>query len=177
MATNGHGGRRAGAGRPRNTAKYATQIESATDQIVASLPDHIAMLELLAQGNLEVVHEVWELAGLITVDDVEIDKDGRVIKVKRLAFPEKRPDEWVLIQKRVVRNGPSETALIYLVDRAMGKPAVAIEADVGIRAPDIGAEERAAAEREMQAWRSQNSEQLSSLLNVILIPPTSQTST
>lgn len=146
---NGHGGARAGAGRPRNAEKYTAQIESATDQIVAKVGDRIAALELLAEGGSQTVHETWELAGLVVVDDVEIDKDGRVVKVKRLAFPNLPADQWVCVQRRVVRSGPSETANIYLVDRALGKTAQ----EVAISGPDGGPVEHAVGS--LEEWKAQ----------------------
>lgn len=140
---NGHGGARPGAGRKAKAEKFESQIARADQLAADNLVLNIETLQELATFDREVVHEVWEPAGTVLIDDVLrdslgkpiLDDKGKPTRIKRQAFPDKPADEPVLIQRRVVRSGPSETAAIYLVDRIAGKPVQATE----VSGPDGGA--------------------------------------
>ncbi len=125
--SNGHGGARPGAGRKPKAERYAPEIESANDKVFDRLGDNVDALQARADNDLIVVHEEYAPAGTVTVDDVEIDGDGRVHKVKKPAFPGSDPKQLVLVKRRTVNNGPSETALIWLAEQGVGKPTQQIE--------------------------------------------------
>lgn len=125
---NGHGGRRPGAGRKRNSEKYAAQIAAFTDQVAADLGDRYRALQLLADGGFEQVTETWEPAGLITINKVIETKEG-AIRVTELAFPELEPTELVCIRRVRSIAAPDFKANAYLVDRILGKPTAHVEAE------------------------------------------------
>ncbi|HEU4327370.1 MAG TPA: hypothetical protein VFS21_29805 [Roseiflexaceae bacterium] len=142
--SNGHGGRRPGAGRPRTSERYAAQIESFLDQAAAGLAQNYATLERLAAGNLEQVEEEYQPAGLIYVrrpvlDPAgvpRIDANGRPIMANQLAFPDLPPNQPVLVRRRIGRTAPNPTVLMYLVNRVLGMPTAAIEGEVDLNDPD-----------------------------------------
>lgn len=129
--SNGHGGTRAGAGRPRNNEKYAEQIASFHDQAAATIDDRYAALKYLADGGFteEAVEEVWEPAGLVQITKELISEDGRSMNVRELAFPHLPPEQLVCVQRKVKRQvtAPDLKANQYLVDRVAGKPVQATE--------------------------------------------------
>lgn len=179
--SNGHGGARPGAGRPRNTEKYAEAITSFHDAAADAIQARYRALTYLADGGFdeEAIEEVWEPAGLIQITKELITEDGRSVNVKELAFPHLPPEQLVCVQRKVKKQiaAPDLKANIYLVDRVAGKPTQATE----LSGPDGGAIElnNAAMEtaaRELTAWREQMSTQLSSL-NVPPMPRTSLTPT
>jgi hypothetical protein len=108
------GGARPGAGRKPKLEKHATEIQKAEKQCADRLPKTIAMLEKLANGEVEQTEEEWVAAGTVTL--------GRGANAK-LAFPNLPPDQLVLIRKRTVTFSPDAKVNIYLADRVMGKPA------------------------------------------------------
>ncbi len=125
--SNGHGGARPGAGRKPKAERYAPEIESANDKVFDRLGDNVDALQARADNDLVVVRTEYAPAGMVTVDDVEIDGEGRVIKVKRPAFPHLPPEQLVMVKRTETNNGPSETALIWLAEQGLGKPTQQIE--------------------------------------------------
>lgn len=124
---NGHGGARSGAGRKPHREKYAKQIASLHDQIAEGLDDRYAALQLLADGGYEQVTETWEPAGLIFVEDVLSDNEGKAQRVRRLAFPDLRADQLVCVRRTRSFAAPDRAANIYLIDRIAGRPVQATE--------------------------------------------------
>ena len=172
------GGARVGSGRKPKAQKFETEINAAERHIADRLPQYLETLDALALLGNETVYETWEPAGTVVIDDVIVDEtSGKEQKVKRLAFPGKRADELVLVQRRVQRTGPSETANIYLINRVAGTPTQRVEAEVDVDGLDITEQVRDAAAQELAAWRKQMSEQLSSLPSAPPTLPTSPTST
>lgn len=127
--SNGHGGAREGAGRKKHTEKFAPQIDAGLQIAADNLVDNIETLQLLASNDRVVIHEEWLPAGMVMIDDLECDDTGKTSKIRRLAFPDLPAEQLVLVKRRVVNNGPSETAAIYLVDRVAGKPTAHIDAE------------------------------------------------
>lgn len=138
---NGHGGKRAGAGRPRKAEKYAGQIAAAEDRIADRLLDRVAALEMLAEGGFEEVEKVFEPAGLIQITKELIGEDGRSMNVKELAFPHLAPEKLVCVQQKVRIAAPDRKANEGLLDRILGRPTQSIEAEVE---HNVGDELRAA---------------------------------
>lgn len=117
------GGKREGAGRPPKAEKHARPIAAAEKKFADRLPALAALVLQLAQGGSANATEVWEAAGLLQIDDFEnvgTDERPMTIKVKRPAFPNKKPEELVLIKRTV--PPPNLAALIYALDRIMGRP-------------------------------------------------------
>lgn len=126
---NGHGGKRAGAGRPRKAEQYAAQIAAAEARIADRLLERVDALEFLAKGGYEEVEEVQRPAGLIQITEEVITSDGTV-NVKRLAFPDLDPTTLVTVEKKKRIAAPDRRANEYLLDRILGKPTQAIEGDI-----------------------------------------------
>lgn len=122
-----NGGARPGAGRPRNSEKYAEPIASFHDQAAGDLPQRYAKLAYLADGGYDEVEEIWEPAGLIFVHREVITEDGRSINAKELAFPHLDPEKLVCVQRKKKVAAPDRLANQYLVDRVAGKPVAAME--------------------------------------------------
>lgn len=122
----GHGGARSGAGRKRNSEKYAEQIAALHDRIASRLPDRTAALELLADGGYEQIQEFYEPAGLIQINKLVETKEG-TIRVTELAFPHLDPKEMVCVRRVRSLAAPDRQANIYLIDRLAGKPVQATE--------------------------------------------------
>lgn len=119
------GGKRAGAGRKPNNERFARPIAAAEKKLGDQLPALAENILALAHGGFPVVSEIWEPAGLVTVDDTEVvETDGKAfsVKIKRLAFPGKNADELVLIKRTVSTAAPSLAANQYALDRIMGRP-------------------------------------------------------
>ncbi len=125
--SNGHGGARPGAGRKPKTERYAIEIESATDKVYVRLDDNVNSLQALADNDRIVVHQEWAPAGTVTIKSYEVDAEGKVHRVEKPAFPDLDPEHMVLVKRREVNNGPSETALTYLIDQGLGKATQHIE--------------------------------------------------
>lgn len=118
----GRGGARPGAGRPRNEDKYADQIASFHDRVAADIEKRYERLSQLADGGWEQVEETWEAAGTLTILVDEVLPDGRVVGVRRPAFPKLPPEQLVCVKKVSSTAAPDVKAGIYLVDRLAGKP-------------------------------------------------------
>lgn len=132
---NGHGGARPGSGRKRISERYSEQVASFHDRAAADLDERYAALQLLADGGFEEVEEVWEPAGLVTVQRTLETADG-VIRVSELAFPHLPPEQLVCVQRKKRVAAPDRKANEYLVDRVAGRPVAAVEADVEVGVGD-----------------------------------------
>ena len=123
------GGARAGAGRPKKKQQFNTQITRVNRKIAKGLDGYLLKLEALANGA-EVEEHWYEAACTIHVEtDLDIlgedgKPTGKTRRVKRLAFPDKEPDEMVLVRKKAVTLAPDVRALIYLFNRLIGAPPV-----------------------------------------------------
>lgn len=127
------GGKRIGAGRPK-AYLYQRHITAADKSIAPRLKEFLALIEQLGRGEIEIVREVWKPAALVLVDKTEFQeqvkkgKDGEettalvAVKVKAPAFPQMRPTDMVLVEKRLGSGLPYLPALMYLVNRIMGRP-------------------------------------------------------
>jgi hypothetical protein len=125
---NGHGGARPGAGRKTRAERFARPIASAERQIADKLSELVQTeLQLALEGG-ERVEERYAAAGTVLIEDVIEPPEGRPVKVKRPAFPDKPADELVLVERKVTTLGPDRQAVEYSIDRILGKPMVAIEA-------------------------------------------------
>lgn len=113
------GGYRTGAGRKRKLEKYQSAIEKAELDIGDNLPRILQNLYHLADGGYERVEEEWQPAKLVTITKHDQEKD-QFYTVP--AFPDKEPDEMVLVKRKVSIADKDRTANQYLVDRVMGKP-------------------------------------------------------
>lgn len=173
---NGHGGARPGAGRKRNSDKYAAQIGALNDRIADGLADRLDALEMLAEGLYEQITEVYEPAGLITIQKTIETKDG-AIRSTELAYPELPPEQLVCVRRTRSIAAPDRKANEYLINRIAGTPTQRLDVDSD---PDGTLEVTAAAmseaARELAEWRKQQTQQLSSL-NAPPTQPTSPTST
>lgn len=126
---NGHGGARAGSGRKRISERYSEQVATFHDLAAADIEKRYQSLAFLADGGFEELEEVWEPAGLITVQKTLETADG-VIRVSELAFPHLPPEQLVCVQRKKRIAAPDRKANEYLVDRVAGRPVAAVEADV-----------------------------------------------
>lgn len=123
------GGAREGAGRKPKAETYARQIAATEKRIAASMAALLVSLEQLADGGAEREMRVEQPAGTLFRDVWIQDEDeagepvGKARRDKVLIFPELPPLEMVCI-KRVITVEPGDRqAIIYLLDRIMGKPA------------------------------------------------------
>lgn len=173
---NGHGGARAGSGRKRISERYASQVEAFHDRAAADLDTRYQALAFLADGGFEEVEELWEPAGLVTIQKTLETADG-VIRVSELAFPHLSPEQLVCVQRKKKIAAPDRKANEYLIDRVAGRPTQAIEVDSD---PDgafqVTADAMTQAASELAAWRKNMNEQLSSL-SAPPTPPTPATTT
>ena len=127
VAAKGKGGPRPGAGRPKKTEKYESEINQAERKIADRLPELLETLFALAFGGAEIVEKEFQPAGLVYVDQVRTSKGqdgdpGETTRFKKKAFPNLDPKEEVLVRKKISYTQPDRIALVYLVDRVMGKP-------------------------------------------------------
>jgi hypothetical protein len=142
------GGFRPGAGRKPRAVKYARPIAAAEKQIADrlgkrdGLPGLIDNLLQLADGGYEQVTQHYEAAGSITIGQGE---------AQQLVYPDKKPDELVLVKTVRTLAAPDLKANTYLVDRILGKPTAELEVsgpDGGpIEMEDRGLSDEARAER------------------------------
>jgi len=102
-----------GPGRPRRTDKHAGAVAKAEKKIADRLPSLIDNLFTLADGGYERVEEQWAPAGSLFVGSGEW---------QRPMYPDKDPDELVLVRRTVSVADRDRAANVYLVDRVMGKP-------------------------------------------------------
>lgn len=139
---NGHGGKRAGAGRKPRAERFGPQLEAAEARCVRRLPQHLGNLEQLADGGYEQVTETWEPAGLTFVEAPllgpdgapRMDANGRPIVVRQQAFPDLAPDTLVCVRRTRSIAAPDRAANIYLIDRAMGKPVAQVAGEMQLNA-------------------------------------------
>lgn len=122
-----HGGSRPRAGRKRKATKYELAVTEAEDKIVDHLPAILDNLLELANGGYERVVEEWQPAGLVTLTRHDEEKDA-FYQVQ--AFPDKDPDELVLIKRSVSVADKDRAANIYLMDRILGKPTQKQDIDI-----------------------------------------------
>jgi len=83
VTTNTHGGARAGAGRPRNSEKYATQIAAATDQIAEALGGLVANMLALANGVR--IQEANPVTGNLEIYQKPPDRGANIYLIDRIA--------------------------------------------------------------------------------------------
>lgn len=112
-------------GRPRKAELYAVPVRAAEDKIADRLPRLVDELLRLAHGGWWEEEEERQPARLVEIGQGE---------ARTLAYPEKNPDELVVVRRRRRRVAPDRAALTYLVDRILGKPVAAVEADVEVNA-------------------------------------------
>jgi hypothetical protein len=130
---NGWGGARANAGRKKKADRFASEIAQAERRVADRLPQLIDNLMLLADGGWEQVTETLEPAGLIQITKEVITSDGTV-SVRELAFPELPPEQLVVVRRTRATAAPNLRANEYLVDRILGRPVAAVEAEVEVNA-------------------------------------------
>ena len=123
------------AGRPPKADRFATIIARAEKRCADRLPRDLKNLEALADGGFEIAEDVWEAAGTITLkvplrspDGELVLSSGRPTMIDQLVFPDRSPDELVLVRRTVRTAERDRAANIYLADRILGRPAAAIEA-------------------------------------------------
>lgn len=102
-------------GRPPKASKYASEIAAAERLVADKLPMLVKDLLKLAKGGYQIVTEKWEPAGLHTTGSGEFETP---------AFPDKSPEELVLVERRVSKAQPDRAALQYLIDRICGRAGV-----------------------------------------------------
>lgn len=121
------GGRRDGAGRKPKSHLYPIPVAEADDYIAPSLRAYMELLDSLARGQIESVRERWMPSALVQVERVDIQETERgslvPVKSKVPAFPNLRPTDMVLVEKRIESGMPDFRALTYLINRIMGRPA------------------------------------------------------
>lgn len=140
---NGHGGARPGAGRKTTQERFGQKVETTESKIASRLARTVENLTKLADGENVIVEEEWVPAGLVFVDSVlkysngqpMVGPTGGPLKTKVLAFPDKKPDELVLVKRKRIGTGRDRQANIYLIDRILGKPVTPVppkdEGDTG----------------------------------------------
>lgn len=164
---NGHGGRREGAGRKRKVDKFEAEVAAAERTIADALPQVLSKLLDLANGAV-MEREEYEPAGTISVDDIEFehtDKGTRPVRIKRPAFPDKKPEELVLTKRVIQHEPPDVRAAMYLTDRILGKPTERheIEADISGQL-DVDAAAMKQAAKELSEWRETRKAELEAVL-------------
>lgn len=168
---NGHGGARNGAGRKPKQQHYQPEITALERSIADQLPQLLANMVLLANGNFLQVTEIWEPAGLVYRDDYAVGDDGKVVRCKVLAFPDLPADQRVCIRETRTFAAPDRKANEYLINRVAGTPTQLFEVDPD---PDGTLEVTAAAlekaAQELAAWRQQMIAQLSSPNSPAMLP-------
>lgn len=105
-------------GRPPKAQKYASEIAESEAEVVSKLPKIRQALLKLALGGWKQVDEKWQPAALVTVGSGEFELP---------AFPDKAPNELVLVERKVGVAAPDRAALQYLIDRILGKPGAKVE--------------------------------------------------
>jgi hypothetical protein len=133
-----HGGRRPGAGRKPRAERFARPIAAAEKKIADRLPELVDNQFLLALGGGERIEERYETAGTVLIDGVLLNDQGKplttergaVVRTQVPAFPDLDPTDLVLVERKVITLAPDRAANEYLVDRILGKPTQAIEAEI-----------------------------------------------
>lgn len=148
-----NGGKRPGAGRPRKADRYAAPIAAAEDTIADQLPRLLKNMLKLANGGYYEDEVELAPAGVVTTGSGEFESK---------VFPDKPDDELVVVKKKRRKAAPDRKANEYLIDRILGRPTQAVEIDAD---PDGSLEVTAAAmsqaAHELELWRKQMTEQLS----------------
>lgn len=117
-AKSSHGGKRAGAGRKPKEVTVAREAftQAIERQIAALVPRLVANLMVLANGGYERVEEKY-------APGEETAPEGGDAKGKAKA---KKPGPgMVLVERKVSVAEPDREANRYLLDRLLGKPAIA----------------------------------------------------
>lgn len=134
------GGAREGAGRKKNTEKFAHQWAGFTELCADHLEEAFDHLWTLCEGATKV--ETKEVkACTMTRKDVVRDEDGRPITdgkgklylIDVLIFPAAGPDEMVLVERKTLELPPDVRAIAELIQRVGGRPFNAED-----EAPDAG---------------------------------------
>lgn len=100
-------------GRPKKADKFAAPVARAEKQIVDKLPSLIENMLILANGGYERIEEQWAPAGSLFIGS---GKDAVPM------YPDKEPDELVLVKRTRSIADKDRAANQYLIDRIMGKP-------------------------------------------------------
>jgi len=114
----------------QSISRRIEQSEEARSLIADNLPQLVANLIRLANGGFDRREERWEPAAIVTVEDTlrtpdgqtMFDVQGKPIRIRRPAFPDIVPTEFVIVERRQLRAEPDRAANEYLIDRVMGKP-------------------------------------------------------
>lgn len=117
------------AGRPRKVDQYAAEIASLDDRVAGSLDARYEALDELARGGFEQITETWEPAGMLYRDDYTAGEDGKTIRTRVLAFPDKQPDELVCVRRTRSVAAPDRRANEYLINRILGTPVQQLEGE------------------------------------------------
>jgi hypothetical protein len=129
------GGRREGAGRKSNADKNAASTQQAEGKIRGKVSRITEDLISIAHGGTERIEERWEPAGQVVIEAVVRDAEGnpvlgthgRPVLAKQAAYPDRDPNELVLVERRRSFTEPDRAANQYLLDRIMGRPKQAVE--------------------------------------------------
>ena len=117
------GGRRAGSGRRPKSERFRTKISTADKIFADKLNECVLRLHELADGGIETVERKYQPAGLVTVKTIVVLDNGTITDpVERLAFPDLDPDQLVCVEEKRGRTLPDRTALIYWINRILGRP-------------------------------------------------------
>jgi hypothetical protein len=140
---NGHGGARPGAGRPSKAQLYADDIRATEQAIVDRLAEVVAVQLAAATDNIVVIDEVYEPAGMLTIQRTVIGPSGEV-RATEPAFPNLDPEQLVLVRRTRRVSGPDLRTGQYLINRIAGTPTQKLEADLdtptdGVLAQFLGA--------------------------------------
>ena len=100
-------------GRPKKADKFGAPVARAEKQIADKLPSLIENMFHLANGGYERIEEQWAPAGSLFIGS---GKDAMAM------YPDKDPDELVLVKRTRSIADKDRAANQYLIDRIMGKP-------------------------------------------------------
>jgi hypothetical protein len=109
----GSGGARPGAGRKRKADQFAGAIARAEKKIADRLPELVDNMLILANGGYERVEEQWAPAGSLWIGSGEF---------QRRMYPDRDPNELVLVKRTVSIADRDRQANEYLINRILGKP-------------------------------------------------------
>jgi hypothetical protein len=102
-----------GGPRKRPTETHGDMISLAESWLAARIPKFLTNLETLANGGYERVEEQYAPAGSLYVGSG---------KEPSPMYPDKDPDELVLVKRTVIIADKDRLANEYLLNRIMGKP-------------------------------------------------------
>lgn len=101
----------------------ALTVVQARKRIGVRYPLILDDLFTLAHGGTQIVRK-YEIAGLVTVDAWgDPDENGRQAKIKQPLFPDKKPDEMILLSITETVLPPDAAIGMFLFNRLAGKPA------------------------------------------------------